>query len=53
MIAIIERDVKFADPEQNRIFDAMKAYYEGLFLTPLNVPEMNNFLATVKAEIGR
>lgn len=53
MIAIIERDVKFADPEQNRIFDAMKAYYEGLFLTPINVPEMSNFLATVKAEIGR
>ena len=53
MIAIIERDRHFADPEQNRQLDAMKAFYEGLFLTPLNLSEMRNFIAAVKAEMGQ
>lgn len=52
LIDIIERDMQFADPELNRTFAAMKAFYEGLFLTPINRPEIGNFLATVQAEMG-
>lgn len=52
MIDIIERDLQFADPEKNRQFDAMKGFYEGLYLTAINRQEMNNFISAVTMEIG-
>lgn len=50
MLAIIHRDTYISDPEQRRTLDAMKAFYQGLFLTGINGinrVEMENFIAAV------
>ena len=52
MISILNRDYYIADPELREQFEACKAFYEGLFLTPINQAEMNNYLSSVRAEMN-
>ncbi|MEL7449623.1 MAG: hypothetical protein AAFN78_10460 [Pseudomonadota bacterium] len=52
MISILNRDYFISDPELREQFEACKAFYEGLFLTPINQAEMNNYLSSVRAEMN-
>jgi hypothetical protein len=52
MIAILHREYHFGDPETQLQFEALQAFYEGLFLTPVDAKEIANFLLDVRTEIG-
>jgi hypothetical protein len=52
MLTILHREYRFPDTETQLRFDAMQAFYEGLFLTPVDAKEIKNFLDAVKNEMG-
>ncbi|MDJ0656369.1 MAG: hypothetical protein QNJ40_19575 [Xanthomonadales bacterium] len=52
MIAIINGNARFSDPETQQSFEACQAFYEGLFLTALNHAEMTNYIRSVRLEMA-
>ena len=52
LIAILHRNCHFADSDTQQRFESLQAFYEGLFLTPLDSKEIATLLFEVRNELG-